>query len=78
MQRKINEYSMRKETSNKTLSLSVTKVQKTMSNVSAPNNPISDPLPTSIYHDQVEKKCFTVYPLIWTKELYEKFKSKNS
>ena len=67
---------MRKETSNKTLSSSVIKAQKTMSNVSAPNNPISDPLP--MHHDQVEEKRFTVYPLIWTTELYEKFKSKNS
>ena len=49
---------MRKETSNKTLSSSVIKVQKTMSNVSAPNNPISDPLPT--HQDQIEEKCFTV------------------
>ena len=28
--------------------------------------------------DKVEEKCFTVYPLIWTKELHEKFKPKNS
>ena len=28
--------------------------------------------------DQVEEKCFTVYPLIWSEQQYEEFEQKNS
>ena len=78
MQRKINHYWKRKETSDETLSSVATKVQRTESNVSRPtqSGAISDPLP--VHQDQVEEKCSTVYPLIWTEQQYEKFKQKNS
>ena len=76
MQRKINQYWKRKETSDETLSSLATKVQKTESNVSAQNSVISDPLP--MHQDQVEEKCSTVYPLIWTEQQCEEFKQKNS
>ena len=78
MQRKINHYWKRKETSDETLSSVATKVQRTESNVSRPtqSGAISDPLP--VHQDQVEEKCFTVYPLIWTGQQYEEFKQKNS
>ena len=35
---------------------------------------ISDPLP--VHQDQVEEKCSTAYPLIWTEQQYEEFKQK--
>ena len=78
MQRKINHYWKRKETSDETLSSVATKVQRTESNVSRPtqSGAISDPLP--VHQDQVEEKCSTVYPLIWTEQQYEEFKQKNS
>ena len=66
MQRKINQYWKRKETSDETLSSLATKVKKTESNVSAQNSAISNPLP--MHQDQFEKKCFTAYPLIWTEQ----------
>ena len=31
-----------------------------------------------MHQDQVEEKCSTVYPLIWTAQQYEEFKQKNS
>ena len=54
MQRKINHYWKRKETSDETLSSVTTKVQRTESNVSRPtqSSAISDPL------HQGEKKMF--------------------
>ena len=76
MQRKSNQYWKRKETRDETLSLLAIKVQKTESNVSAQSSAINDPLP--MHQDQVEKKCSTVYPLIWTEQQHEKFKQKNS
>ena len=78
MKRKINHYWKRKETSDETLSSVATKVQRTESNVSRPtqSGAISDPLP--VHQDQVEEKCSTVYPLIWTEQQYEEFKQKNS
>ena len=71
MQRKINHYWKRKETSDETLSSVATKVQRTESNVSRPtqSGAISDPLP--VHQDQVEEKCSIVYPLIWTEQQYE-------
>ena len=53
-----------------------TKVQKTESNVTAQSSAISNPLPVN--QDQVEEKCSTVYPLIWSEQQYEKFKQNNS
>ena len=78
MQKKINHYWKRKETSDETLSSVATKIQRTESNVSRPTQrgAISDPLP--VHQDQVEEKCSTVYPLIWTEQQYEEFKQKNS
>ena len=76
MQRKINQYWKRKETSDETLSSLATKVQKMESNVRAQNSATRDPLP--MHQDQVEEKCFTVFLLIWTEQPYEEFKQKNS
>ena len=76
MQRKINHYWKRKETSDETLSSAATKVQRTESNVSAQSSAISNRLPVN--QDQVKEKCSTVYPLIWSEQQYEKFKQKNS
>ena len=53
-----------------------TKVQRTKSNVTAQSSAISNPLPVN--QDQVEEKCSTLYPLIWSKQQYEEFKQKNS
>ena len=72
----INQYWKRKETSDETLSSLATKVQKTESNVSAQNSAISDTIPMHLH--QVEEKCSTVYPLLWTEQQYEEFKQKIS
>ena len=76
MQRKINQYWKRKETSHETVSSLATKVQKTESNVNSQSRAISDPLP--MHQEQVEKSCSTVYPLIWIEQQYKEFKQKNS
>ena len=54
-----------------------TKARRTESNVSRPtqSGAISDLLP--VHQDQVEEKCSTVYPLIWTEQQYEEFRQKN-
>ena len=74
MQRKINNYWKRKETSDEILSSVATKVQRTGSNVTVQSSAISNPLPVN--QDQVEEKCSTVYPLIWSEQQYEEFKQK--
>ena len=63
MQRKINLYWKRKETSDETLSSVATKVHRMESNVIWPtqSGAISDPLP--MHQDQAEEKCSNVYPL---------------
>ena len=77
MQRKINYYWNRKETSDETLSSVATKVQRTESNATAQSSAISNPLvPLPVNQDQVEEKCSTVYPLIWSEQQYEEFKQK--
>ena len=53
-----------------------TKVQRTKSNVTAQSSAVSNPLPVN--QDQVEEKCSTLYPLIWSKQQYEEYKQKNS
>ena len=76
MLRKINHYWKRKETSDETLSSVATKVQRTESNVTVQSSAISNPLPVN--QNQVEEKCSTVYPLIWSEQQYEEFEQKNS
>ena len=68
MQRKINHYWKREETSDETLSSVATKVQRTESNVTVQSSAISNPLPVN----QVEEKCSTVYPLIWNEQQSKK------
>ena len=53
-----------------------TKVQRMESNVSAQSSAISNPLPVN--QDQVEEKCSTAFPLIWSEQQYKEFKQKNS
>ena len=70
MPRKINHYWKRKETSGETLSSVATKVQRMESNVTVQSSAISNPLPVN--QDQVEEKCSTVYPLIWSEQQSKK------
>ena len=66
MQRKINHYWKREETSDETLSSVATKVQRTENNVAVQSSAISNSLPVN--QDQVEEKCSTVYLLIWSEQ----------
>ena len=70
MQRKINHYWKRKETSDETLNSVATKVQRTKSNVIVQSSAISNPLPVN--QDQVEEKCSTVYLLICSEQQSKK------
>ena len=70
MQRKINRYWKREETSDETLSSVATKVQRTENNVTVQSSAISNPLPVN--QDQVEEKCSTVYLLIWSEQQSKK------
>ena len=77
MQRKINHYWKRKETSDETLSSVATKVQRTESNVSRPTHP--KVVQSAILYLFIKiKSCSTVYPLIWTEQQYEEFKRKKN
>ena len=69
MQRKINHYWKRKETSHENNEISdslTTKVQKIVSSASVQNIAVSDPLPMD--QDLVEEDCSTstVVPSVWT------------
>ena len=76
MQRKINHYWKRKKTSDETLSSVATKQRRAML-VDLPKV-VQSAILYLVHQDQVEEKCSSVYPLIWTEQQYDEFKQKNS